>query len=632
MAALSPDPVPPPEPRPESKPLLPTIAAALQALLRRDTLTQASVFLLALVYLLHLFGLDAHVTSPPYFRIATALATLLMLIACWADYDRVDQRELPFWRTMVLATLQLTLVALLRAATSSGFFTPETDLYRVLLVIAELLRTGGLLSILLAVHSRPHESSRQKLAHYERSAGLPTALLLALCAVFYFGLVPVAHDGNLGRLGLVLSLGLLPLNAYLVFRCLYWGATSNQPRWQTIYLLVGLALAIFPLSAARSAGTPAGNEVAFFAEVFGCLLAIFAFRVRHFRFPTVWLPERPADPAVARINPGSRSLLLATLVPILHITGYRLHLFDEGLRAAREEMLVLWMLIAALVSAAQHRRARKLAAELVGERRRIEAALLRSERELQLAEERRRADEKLFRSRDKYQRAISAGPYALLITAIDDGRILETNDHLLELTGYQRDELIGRTTIEMGLWADIEERNRFLAELRARSRAENFELTFRRRDGEVHRGVANAEILELQGRPSMLAIIRDRTLDELQETQRRHLLEAFLGTATPILAIDEEQRLIAWNPAATTLFGPIRAKTTRLADLVPDRASLVRLERACAETRDQGASRHPIELPSLAADGRLFHVYTVETAEPSLPVAFLLIFVEIAQT
>lgn len=618
-------------PQPEPKPLLPTIAAALRALLRHDTLTQTSLVILALVYLLHLFGLDAHVAAPPYYRIATALATLLMFIACWADYDRVDQRELPFWRTMILATLQLALVALLRAVLSSDSFAESSDLYRLLVVIAELLRIGGLLSILLAVHSRPHESSRQKLAHFERSAGLPTALLLALCAVFYFGLVPVAHDGNLTRLGLVLSLGLLPLNVYLVFRCLYWGATSNQARWQTIYLLVGLALAIFPLSTARSAGTPTGNEVAFFAEVFGCLLAIFAFRVRHFRFPTVWLPEKPADPAVARINPGSRSLLLATLVPILHITAYRLRIFDEGLRASREEMLVLWMLIAALVSAAQHRRARKLAAELVGERRRIEAALLRSERDLQLAEERRRADEKLFRSRDKYQRAISASPYALLITAIEDGKILEVNDRALEITGYQREEMIGRTTIEIPLWADIEQRNRFLAELRARGRAENFELTFRRRDGEVHRGVANAEILELQGKPSMLALIRDRTLDELQEKQRRNLLEVFLGTQTPVLAIDEDWRLIAFNTAATSLFGPIPAETVRLGDLVTDRASLLRLERACAETRGKGASRYPVELLGASGQRRFFEVHTVETAESSLPVAYLMIFVEIAQ-
>lgn len=615
----------------EPKPLLPTMMAALRALLRRDHLTQASVLVLGVVYLLHLVGLDQQLTAPPYYRFATALATLLMLIACWADYDRVDQRELPFWRTMVLATLQLTAVAFIRATLSAEWIAESSDLYRVLVVSAELLRTGGLISILLAVHSRPHETSRQKLAHYERRAGLPTALLLALCAVFYFGLVPVAHDGDLGRLGLVLSLSLLPLNAYLVFRLLYWGATSHQPRWQTIYLLVGLALAIFPLSTARTAGTPAANEVAFFAEIFGCLVAIFAFRVRHFRFPTVWLPEKPADPAVARINPGSQALLLATLVPILHIAGYRLGIFDEGLRTSREEMLVLWMLIAALVSAAQHRRARKLAAELVAERRRIEAALLRSERDLQLAEERRRADETLFRSREKYQRAFSASPYALLITSIEDGRILEINERLLEFSGYEREELIGRTTIEMNLWGDIEQRNRFLAELRVQGRVENFELSFRRRDGEIHSGVANAEILELQGKPSMLAIIRDRTLDALREEQRRGLLEVFLGTTTPVLAIDAEGRLITWNPAALALFGDF-GPVKKLADILPDRGTLARLDAARAEALELGSSQAEISLVDATGQQRPFRVFTIETAEQNLPAAFLLVFEEIGQS
>ena len=615
------------------KPLLPTIWLAAKALLRRDSITQGAFVVVLLCWLLHFAGLEAVITHPPFFRIATAIATLAMLVACLADRDRVDQRENPFWRLMALAIGQLAGVALLRVVLDGSKLAETTDLYRGFKVGAELLRTGGLIGLLLAFQTRPHEPSRQKIAHYERSAGLPTALLLALCAVFYFGVVPVAHDGELSRLNLVLSLGLLPLNVYLVGRALWWALRTPQPRWQSIYLLLAVSLTIFPLSLLRGSGGRFGFELSFGGELVGCLLAVLAIRLRHFRFPVVWQRETPAHPAEARINPGSRSLLLATLVPVLHLLGYRLHVFEEALRAPREHMLVLWMLIAALVSAAQHRRARRLAAELVAERRRIEASLLRSERDLQLAEERRRADEALMRSREKYQRAFRASPYALLITSTDDGRLVDFNERFLELTGYSREEAVGRSTIELGIWADPDERARFLAELAAKGRAENFELSFRRRDGVVHRAIANAETLELQGKPGMLAIARDRTLDELREQQRAALLEVFLGTATPILAIDEDERLIAANPAAVSLLeiGDDGDGRT-LASLLPDRRAHSALAAARVEALERGSARTEIPLIDAQGERRDFQVFVLETADRDLPTAFLLVLVESGQT
>lgn len=610
------------------KPLLPALGAALRALLARDTVTQGAAIAIVLGLGLHFAGAERFFEHPPFYRLATALGTLLMLVACLADRDRVDHREAFFWRTMMLAIAQLAGVALLRITYDAAQLPASSTSAELLRLVAEALRLGGLITLLLAIHSRPHEPSRQKLAAYERRAGLPTALLLAFCAVLYFGVVPVAHDGELSRLNLVLSLGLLPLNIYLVCRCLFWVARTPQPRWQSIYLLLGLALAIFPLSLVRAEDGSFGVGISLFAELSACLLAIFAVRLRHYRFPVIWQRDVIAHPAEARINPGSRSLLLATLVPVLHLLGYRFGIFEPVLREPREQMLVLWMLIAAVASAAQHRRARNLAAELVGERRRIEASLLRSERDLQLAEERRRADEALLRSREKYQRAFRASPYALMITSIDDGRLLEFNERFLELTGFTREEALGRTTLELGVWADLDERARFLAALRDKGKAENFELTFRRRDGVLHQAIANAEILELQGKPGMLAIVRDRTLDELREQQRSALHEVFQGTETPLLAIDENEKVIAANPAALALFGKGEADGESLASLIPDRHVQARLADARMEALERGSASAAVQLFDGSGERRDLAVYLVETADRDLPTAFLLIFVE----
>jgi PAS domain S-box-containing protein len=614
-----------------AKPLLPTLGEALRALVARDAITQLSVLALVLAFLLELTPLAGLFARPPYYRLATAFATLMVVVACFLDRDRVDHREQGFWRTILLATAQLAGVALMRVAVDALQPPDGSDLRQGLKLAAELLRTGGLITLVLAIHLRPHEPSRQKLAHYERSAGLPTALLLAFCAVLYFGVVPVTVDGELTRLNWMLTLALLPLNVYLIFRCLWWMARTPQPRWQSIYLLLGLALAVFTLSLVRDQDSRVLSVVALGSEIASSLLAILAIRLRHYRFPVIWQRDVIAHPAEAKINPGSRSLLLATLVPVLHLLGYRLHFFEDALRAPREQMLVLWMLIAALVGAAQHRRARHLAGELVAERRRIEASLLRSERDLQLAEERRRADEALMRSREKYQRAFRASPYALLITSIEDGRLVEFNERFLELTGYSRDEMIGRTTLELGIWADLEERNRFLGELRDKGRAENFELTFRRRDGVLHRAIANAEKLELQGKPGMLAIARDRTLDEQREEQRAALLEVFVGTGTPLLALDDQEQVIAANPAAEELFGAGEAEGRKLELLLPDRHALARLAAARVEALERGSASTSVNLIDGRGERREMTVFVVETADRDLPTAFLLVFDQSAQ-
>jgi len=614
-----------------SKALLPTTLAALRALSLRDGMTQLAAVILGFSLLFHFTLAREFSVHPPFFRVATALATLLMLVASLANRDRVDQREAPFWLRISWAVGQLAAVALLRVVIHTLDLPTSSDLYHLLFVSAEMLRTGGLIAMLLAVHSRPHESSRQKLAHYERSATLPTALLLAFGAVLYFGVVPVIHDGNLSRLGLVLSLGLLPLNVYLVLRLFFWVARTPQPRWQAIYFFFGLSLTIFPLSLLRLSTGRLGVDLSFVGEMAACMLAILAIRLRHFRFPVIWQREEIAHPAEARINPGSRSLLLATLAPILHLLGYRLDLFEGSLRVAREQMLIVWMLVAALASAAQHRRARKLAAELVAERRRIEASLLRSERDLKLAEERRQSDDAVLRSREKYQRAFRSSPYALVITAIEDGCHLEVNDRYMEMTGYSREELINHSTLELGIWHLPEERQAFLAELSEKGRVADFDMTFRLRDGRLHLATVNGEKLELQGKPGLLAIARDRTLDEQRVQQRQALIEVFLGSKTPILALDDDQKLVAANAAAARLLGyspqeSIEGK--RLAEVLPDRALLARLAATQVEAFERGSAYADATLVDDQGRRREYMIWLLESVERNMPTAFLMLFIE----
>src|SRR5262249_27521928 len=76
--------------------------------------------------------------------------------------------------------------------------------------------------------------------------------------------------------------------------------------------------------------------------------------------------------------------------------------------------------------------------------------------------ERKRAEEALRESEERFSKAFQASPDALLISRIADGVILEVNDSFVSLSGYDRDELLGKSTILLGLYVDPTDRQEAL--------------------------------------------------------------------------------------------------------------------------------------------------------------------------
>ncbi len=99
--------------------------------------------------------------------------------------------------------------------------------------------------------------------------------------------------------------------------------------------------------------------------------------------------------------------------------------------------------------------------------------------------ERKRADERLRESEALFRTLFMTGADADVLVTEDEGRLLEVNDRFLEMYGYTRDEAIGRTSTELGMWAMPEARQNLLAELRSHDQVRNFELLARRKGGET---------------------------------------------------------------------------------------------------------------------------------------------------
>ncbi|MCA1988291.1 MAG: PAS domain S-box protein, partial [Desulfarculus sp.] len=125
--------------------------------------------------------------------------------------------------------------------------------------------------------------------------------------------------------------------------------------------------------------------------------------------------------------------------------------------------------------------------------------------------ERRRALAALKQSEDKFAKAFMASPTWVTIAAADDGRFLDVNQAFLAGTLFSRPEVIGRSALDIKLWANPAQREQMVQLLRRDGRIRGEQVTFRRRDGELVHCELSVELIEVEGRPCFLAVMVDVT-------------------------------------------------------------------------------------------------------------------------
>jgi PAS domain S-box-containing protein len=125
--------------------------------------------------------------------------------------------------------------------------------------------------------------------------------------------------------------------------------------------------------------------------------------------------------------------------------------------------------------------------------------------------ERMRTEEALRNSENKFSKAFRASPDVLVISRLADGLIIEANDSWDHLFGYSREEVIGRKSIELELFANPEDRQNAVAQLKEQNFVRDFEVEIKRKSGEVRQVTLSAETIEIDSEPYILTIIHDIT-------------------------------------------------------------------------------------------------------------------------
>jgi PAS domain S-box-containing protein len=125
--------------------------------------------------------------------------------------------------------------------------------------------------------------------------------------------------------------------------------------------------------------------------------------------------------------------------------------------------------------------------------------------------ERKRALDELSQSEGRFSKAFKSNPQPMSITKIADGVYIDINDSFLAMTGYSREEVIGRSSLELQVWETPQVRADFIRDLRSRGSIKNRETKFRIKDGSLRTLLSSAEELEIGGQKCLLVASSDIT-------------------------------------------------------------------------------------------------------------------------
>jgi len=137
--------------------------------------------------------------------------------------------------------------------------------------------------------------------------------------------------------------------------------------------------------------------------------------------------------------------------------------------------------------------------------------------------QRKAVEQQLLESEEKFSRIFMINPDLILIARLADGVIMDTNDSFLQNTGYSREEVIGKTALELNLWAEPDKRKLFIESIERTGECLGFEVVLQTREGKHIHILLSGRITEVHGIPCVISIARDITGLKKAEEDRRKL-------------------------------------------------------------------------------------------------------------
>ncbi len=156
------------------------------------------------------------------------------------------------------------------------------------------------------------------------------------------------------------------------------------------------------------------------------------------------------------------------------------------------------------------------------------------------------ANRSVLKTEERFRAIFENSPIMIALLDVPDGRMIEVNSAVTADFGYTREELIGHTTLDLGIWVNSADRTHFLAELHEHSGVKGFETNMRRKNGEAFPVLMFSTLLTIDGKLYSMNCLQDIETQRESEARFRNLIaQSPLGFYRTSAA----GRIILANPA-----------------------------------------------------------------------------------
>jgi len=158
-------------------------------------------------------------------------------------------------------------------------------------------------------------------------------------------------------------------------------------------------------------------------------------------------------------------------------------------------------------------------------------------------------------SEEKFAKAFHASPDGLLLSRQRDGLLIEVNEGFSRITGFNSAMSLDRSTLDLGIWVNLNERKHMLDLLNRDGFVRDFSCHIRRNDGQIRLCELSSRPLPIGDEDCMLTIARDITERHVMQEKLQQAATVFESTAEGVLITDTQQHISAVNRAFTEITG-----------------------------------------------------------------------------
>ncbi|UFS71233.1 EAL domain-containing protein [Geomonas sp. RF6] len=167
----------------------------------------------------------------------------------------------------------------------------------------------------------------------------------------------------------------------------------------------------------------------------------------------------------------------------------------------------------------------------------------------------RGAQDALRASEERFAKIFQATPALIAISTMNDSAYVEVNETFLRTLEYDREEVIGRSVLELGIWAAASDFTRLQQQVKDSGQLRDCEVRLRSSSGRFVEATLSAEVIEINGKEFLLTLFNDITERRRMEEERSRLAAIVEASDDAIFGMDRDGMIRSWNAGAQKTFG-----------------------------------------------------------------------------